>query len=512
MQRNRLLIAFAMLVVIAAVTIIRSDARAAAQQAGASTAAASLPEVVPISPPVPGQTNIDVFSWKTFIALMRPAALDGNGRPVRDNAWPNGKPDLSKPMDARGPRVWEGMKADHELFRHGGKAPVAWDQYDDDLPCSAGEIGEKSGEKILTLLSEGTSMQQGVNQAMAGPLIDRFGSYVHYEVRHNKPYYDTVKDNKYYLRSELNKHRWPKKMIELPISDPGNNKYGSLEIKAAWRVLDPSEDEAAANRYYWTWARIPNPVTGECGPKVRVAMVGLHIIQKVQHFNQWLWATFEHVDNVPCNYTDPANCPPPPARYSFNDKGNTALDDIAKANRGYAPRNWSTAGLTMAKWRPLDPKRPDPNNPATPLPREPIAVADRIHAIRMLPVEQSADDRNREFHAMEGIRGTWLENYILIDTQWPVAIDSATKPPDLSKAPTDSEYVAGAGNPEPGPNFRDNKPVANITMETFYQQPNPSLKNLGASCMQCHYSAAQTDFSYTLTNRAWPPTLATKPH
>ena len=73
-------------------------------------------------------------------------------------------------------------------------------------------------------------------------------------------------------------------------------------------------------------------------------------------------------------------------------------------------------------------------------------------------------------------------------------------------------HVRVAGNPEPGPSFRENKPVANITMETFYQQPNPSLPKLGASCMQCHYTAAQTDFSYTLTNRAWPPTLATKEH
>lgn len=506
MRRNHLLIALAMVFVIAAVAITRSDARAAAPPPDA-LAATPLPDVVPIQPPVPGQTNIDVFSWKTFIALMRPAALDANGRPVRDDAWPNGKPDLGKPADARGPRVWEGMKADHELFRHGGKAPVAWDQYDNDLPCSAGQIGEKSGEKILTLLSEGTSMQSGVNQAMAGPLIDRYGSYVHYEVRHNKAYYDAVKDHKYYLRSVLNQHRWPKKMIELPISNPGDKKYGSLEIKAAWRVLDPSEDEAAANRYYWTWARIPNPVTGECGPRVRVALVGLHIIQKVDHFNQWIWATFEHVDNVPCNYTRPENCPPAPARYSFHDKGNTALDKVATGNRGYAPASWSTGGLSMLKWRPLD-----PSNPSTKLPPEPIADADRIHAIRMLPVEPSADDRNHDFHAMDGIRGTWLENYILIDTQWPVGIDTPTKPPNLSKAPTDAEYAAGAGNPEPGPNFRENKPVANITMETFYQQPNPSLKNLGASCMQCHYTAAQTDFSYTLTNRAWPPTLATKPH
>src|SRR5436190_7204404 len=136
MRRNQLLIAFAILIVIAAVTIIRSDARAAAPP---PPPAQPLPDVVPIRPPVPGQTNIDVFSWKTFIALMRPAALDAAGRPIRDDAWPNGKPDLTRSADARGPRVWEGMKADHELFRHGGKAPAVWNQYDNDLPCSAGE-------------------------------------------------------------------------------------------------------------------------------------------------------------------------------------------------------------------------------------------------------------------------------------------------------------------------------------------------------------------------------------
>jgi hypothetical protein len=69
------------------------------------------------------------------------------------------------------------------------------------------------------------------------------------------------------------------------------------------------------------------------------------------------------------------------------------------------------------------------------------------------------------------------------------------------------EYIEGALGPIPGP---ADAPVANITMETYYQQPNPVLKSLGASCMQCHYAAAQTDFSWTLANRAWPPTRAAK--
>jgi len=55
-----------------------------------------------------------------------------------------------------------------------GKEPAPWNQYDNALPCTAGAVEDGSGEKILTLLSEGTSMQSGVNQAMAGPLIGRY--------------------------------------------------------------------------------------------------------------------------------------------------------------------------------------------------------------------------------------------------------------------------------------------------------------------------------------------------
>jgi hypothetical protein len=470
--------------------------------AQSSTPATSLPDAIPVTSPAANQEAIDTFSWRAFVALNRPAALDGQGRPVRDDTFPNGKPDLGKPLTAPGPRVWEGLKADHELFRHGGRPPVAWDQYDDDLPCAAGPMAERSGEKILTLVSEGTSMQEGINQAMAGPLIDRFGSYVHYEVRHNKPYYDFVKSNKFYLRDELDKHhRWPRKMVQLPISDPDGKVYGSLEVKAAWRVLNPSEDDATARRYYWTWASVPDPVTGKCGPKQRVALVGLHIIQKVKGFNSWLWATFEHVDNVPCKYSDMSTCPSgPPDHYSFNAK-DQSLDQEAKSNRGFWPKVWTKTKLP--KWKPIDPQK---------LPPEPIAEEDRINAVRMLPVRDSATKTNHEFHALDGIKGTFWENYILIDTQWPGNGNGAVKPPNVGVPWTEQEYIQGALNPipGPGPNAGGNAPVANITMETYYQQPNPSLKSLGASCMQCHYAATQTDFSWTLANRAWPPTRAGK--
>jgi hypothetical protein len=456
---------------------------------------------IPLEPPRPTQATIDEFSWQTFVALNWPALLDDKGRPVRDDNFPNGKPDTAKAFGDRGPRVWEGLKADHELFREGGKEPIAWNQYDNTLPCTAGAVEDGSGEKILTLLSEGTSMQSGVNQAMAGPLIDRFGSYVHYEVRHNRPYYDYVRDNKFYLRKELDaKTRWPKPKADFPISD-GAGKYGALEIKAAWRVLDPSESEEVANRYYWTWARIPDPKTEKCGPPQRVALVGLHILQKVKGFNAWLWATFEHEDNVPCNYPATDDCPAAPDHYSFN-ANDQQLDDAARENRGYVPKRWSTGGLSAAKWKPIDPVK---------LPAEPIANADRINAVRMRQVRQSAGEENYRFHHAPGIAGTFWEHYILIDTQWPFEGNGKVVPADPTKPYKLSDYVTGALDPVPGPNRDADHPVANVTMETFYQEVNPDLPQFGASCMQCHFAAAQRDFSWTLANRAWPPTLATKP-
>ena len=492
-MRTKKLLALALVAVtIAAGALLRSDAQPSP----------GLSPVIPLEPPRASQSTIDHFSWQTFVALNWPAQVDDKGRPVRDDDFPNGKPDTMKAFADRGPRVWEGLKADHELFREGGQEPVVWSRYDNDLPCTAGAVEDGSGEKILTLLSEGTSMQSGVNQAMAGPLIDRFGSYVHYEVRHNRPYYDYVRNNKFYLRKELDaKTRWPKPKADFPISD-GSSRYGALEIKAAWRVLDPSEPESVANRYYWTWARIPDPKTGRCGPPQRVALVGLHILQKVKGFNAWLWATFEHEDNVPCNYHPADECPPVPDHYSFNAK-NPKLDADAAANRGYAPRGWSTSPLQgTAKWKPVDPVK---------LPPEPVPEADRINAIRTRPVRFSAAEQNYRFHHTEGIAGTFWENYILIDTQWPFEGDGKVVPANPTKAYKLDDYTIGALDPVPGPNQDENHPVANVTMETFYQERNPSLPQFGATCMQCHFAAAQRDFSWTLANRAWPPTLATQP-
>ena len=48
---------------------------------------------------------------------------------------------------------------------------------------------------------------------------------------------------------------------------------------------------------------------------VLVGLVGLHVVQKTKQLPQWMWATFEHVDNAP----DSALGPVADIQYNFFD-------------------------------------------------------------------------------------------------------------------------------------------------------------------------------------------------
>src|SRR5262249_18038681 len=100
-------------------------------------------------------SDFDNFSWQSFIALTCPAALDSTtGLPVRASAYPNGAPDTSKRIGDPGPRTWEGLKADFELFQANGVPPSDWTSYQTtNPPC--GQCGAQAKIKLLPLIAKG---------------------------------------------------------------------------------------------------------------------------------------------------------------------------------------------------------------------------------------------------------------------------------------------------------------------------------------------------------------------
>ena len=114
-----------------------------------------------------------------------------------------------------------------------------------------------------------------------------------------------------------------------------------MELKAAWRVLT---DPAQSSRYLTGQAVLVN--NGVCSTAT-VGLVGLHIIHKTVTQPQWIWATFEHVDNVPP--ASPATftnrylpVPDPDSQLVFQDAAGHArlseLPELPKPGASRAPR------------------------------------------------------------------------------------------------------------------------------------------------------------------------------
>jgi hypothetical protein len=231
------------------------------------------------------------YSWRSFIALNWPAATGAANR---------GQPDRTRTFgDAAGPRVWTTWKSRFEIFQPDGAPPSPWTSYDGTNPC--GTTISNDGTTISSFTAFGDFNQATFSlDRLGNPLVARNGTYARYEVRINEPQFDTIVANKWYLASNL-----PTAATHVPF------KNGSIEVKAAWRIIKGDEGEAVRKRYYVIDnAQVFDVAAGAC-TKQTIALVGFHIVAKTPSRPQWIWSSFEHVDNVPGTTTEPA----PPLAY-----------------------------------------------------------------------------------------------------------------------------------------------------------------------------------------------------
>jgi hypothetical protein len=383
------------------------------------------------------------FSWADFIALNWPA-LDGK----------RGIPDTDKNFgDAADRVVWESYKSLDELFVEDPLTypPTVWDRYEPNLSlwtrdrankprhyALKDELKNRSPERVKLLYHAARLGEVNLPSLEAfprGPLITQRRTYVRFETRVNRKAYEfmTQKDHKYYLRCNL--------PAEMEFPD------GSINVKAAWMELP--DDAAVRQRIYCTTAAVVVDWTADGKPIVEeriVGLVGLHIVHKTASRKDWIWSTFEHVDNLLAEH-GPGT---PPASFSTKDPPATG----GQANK----------------------PEPDPLKPRTPYPkppdRTPVEVAripDTIHAI--------TKDVNQSYQNHSQIKGTKWRYYKLVGTQWP-KFGKPTKPPQ--------------GNPT---NILP-PDLANVTMETYFQR---------ISCLNCHAAAAPAGFVFYPGVRAYPP-------
>lgn len=437
--------------------------------AGESVAGSSFP--TQLSPALPGDVNpnllrefkdkgdkaamqrlFDTFSWQSFIAVNWPADAQGN-------------PDPNKKPGAPGPVVWEFYKEAYDVFKENGEAPSPWGT-PRRLPPACEALGAGKANHLLRRTFK--QINDEFIQAFTAPLTDQNGNWARYEVLMNKSEFDFINANQLYningqaafsQKHGLDKIDYAKQSHSPPAFPIGvfSGDAGAVELKAAWRVMTPNDD---ANRYFVIDSYVytePDGVNQASCKLEKVGLVGFHISHKTQSSAQWVWSTFEHVDNL--SVRDGGKFNGKPIKPSF-----------------YNP-DCETCPVNVAPPGPPF-KADEPHLP--------------VQAKRMIPIPQDTAQLNREVQAL--LKGTVWQYYELIGTQFPTSPETPPTPGGQCTAP-DSVTNKPGGKP----NYAF---LTNITMETFFQtgnQPAANLEEGGVydntqifgteSCMGCHSSA-----------------------
>jgi len=414
-------------------------------------------------PPIPSEDTpeqarpfFDYFSWQSFIALNWPASSE-RGVPESPE-----DPNVFKNAPNGTTTVWGSYREVFDLFGQGENRPPAWDSPSTGVtPCDPGD------KKLLLMANKGGTLLDGVNEAFSFPLIDQNLNYAYTEVRFDEAQYDFIRgddnDESTWLYRVANLAAVQRKLedegksLQMPASSPPST-IGALMVKATWRELTENDDQS---RFYAVDALVYEPDEdggGTCRP-AKMGLVGIHIVQKLDAFPQWIWSSFEQVDNVPGGQGGSAP-------YSFNNGTDTPPTPNGFANR------------PDAKVPPLVPESE----------RKAVQVT-RVNPIPDTPAIGNTRALNEVYQKL--LAGTVWEHYQLVITQWP------SNPAQFALMEAGGVYPADSGGafPENG--------CTNTAMETYFQTQSDAAGAGGNSCMSCHYRAGQSDYSWVLQTRAY---------
>jgi hypothetical protein len=234
-------------------------------------------------------------------------------------------------------------------------------------------------------------------------------------------------------------------------------------LKVSWRILSPSEIQAKNFHMVEALVLTPPNAKRRC-LKETLGLVGFHAVHKTVTRPQWIWTSFEHVQNVP------------------------ARDDV-DAHKLHGPYNFFSVNC----------KGDCTENATPPMPWEPDPKLElkfrsdgsfKSQIVREIPLTNAAKNMNAIFQSM--LSNSVWKNYMLISTQWPSMFTCTGQPSRSANAPDPkTDFVKQPDMTcSPAPTF-----LANSTLETYSQGDTPLASS---SCIACHSNAV--DFQKSASN------------
>lgn len=446
---KKTLVAFSLLMSIFFTAVIFTNSGCASESLSQTeTGISNSYAILPLDIDKQEQAVANLFSWQSFIAMNWPANTLTCG------------PDTSKGnsiLSGKGPVVWETYLSDDQVFVKAPAQPQLWCTEGNKvssfshLPKQVLALANKTGvyRFIHSTSKSSAHGMSGIDQAVGGPLVDQNGRFARYELRMNWDEYNYITTNTLWDTAGQNKFL-KHNTVSLPAGPTSYGPVGAMELKAAWKVLGKGDD---ASKFYTIKAIVYNDDSGDPSPgenPVTLGLIGLHIARKTATQRNWVWSTFEQVDNLSTSFYNSA-C------------------DTCRVN---TPISGSNITELDANGKPL---------------HAPTQVT-RVNPIQ----DPSADSLNTHFQAL--LKGSVWANYKLVSTQW--LLFENMFPLYLANSVQET-YVQGPNPPSYGgfPLRID---------EQYFADPRykPFSAGVSSSCMGCHFAAtignSKSDFSFML--------------
>lgn len=393
------------------------------------------------------QRVYDIYSWQVFLGLNWRANDDGQ---------------QDEPQ-------WATWKNDYEIFKKDGSPPAPWVN-DRELVTTLAK-GDKCKDltrvnRMLFNLSATSALTPDdlrldhTREAFSYPLWDQNGNRVYYEILVNEYEFNFIVESKLYnLDGQI---AYSQQNQGQPITfSPGVSRYpdepGPIELKLAWKIIDRNKGDIA-ERFYTKPALVYVPDEPELCKQVTVGLVGMHIAHKALSSHQWIWSTFEQVDNLHVSEE---------TFLEYNKRGQT---------------------LRPSFYDPLCPLCPV-NVPPTP---EPESGLQKTQVTRLIPIADGTATLNQHVQAKLKSQDSVWQYYELIGTQYATSPASTST---LSSQLPGSVINKSGGLPAP-------VYLINSVMETYFQHGNQPAKEQESpgsendqlifgsqSCMGCHSTA-----------------------
>jgi hypothetical protein len=509
-----------------------------ASEKAASRNVAAFCEGTPIGPILPGdvaknpgsvpmdrrQLMFDCLSWRSFLALNWPNLPEPQH--PKENSW-RGVPDPSKSIVDSGPRVWETYRAVFETFQPNDPKWTLKDQNWNATEHYAPVCKQASvNDKVLRLTGKQryTSILDETHQAFGNQfniLVDQNNRQALFEVRINRDEFEYLKANgfattgNYDVGGPKGNLSWQATPLQFPDNIRGLTKTGAIELKASWRVLCTDARTCNKlddpNRYYSRDAVFfVKPATGGeaiCEP-VKVGLVGYHIGHKTFWSPQWVWSTFEHVDNVP-----------PAGSFPVSSSGKTPYSFYGPRARKYQPsiEACRTQRPGIMSTAPTDPSQPydaacpnlqsiansHPANLTDKLTKSTRMASGQLSPNQVTRIDpMTASPLNVSYPEKLRQMGSVFQHYRLINTQWPMNGRGTPSATTINMNACKGAEI----NPDCYTLIPLNLRLRNTTLETFqvsHLLPEKDANGQASSggCMQCH-GPTGVDFSFVWVDAA----------